>query len=112
MYNPFDVLLLFRNREFGAYWFETGTPAFLVETLFERRVSSLALDDMVGSSDLLSTFDVDAIATEARLFQTGYLTIHRTERRGGALHFYLAILLPSIWSWVLLWTFSGGGFTF
>ena len=89
VYNPFDVLLLFRNREFGAYWFETGTPAFLVETLFKRRVSSLALDNMVGNSDLLSTFDVDAIATEALLFQTGYLTIHHTERRGSRTYYRL-----------------------
>ena len=81
VYNPFDILLLFRNREFEAWWFETGTPAFLVETLFKRRVSSLSLDNMLGSSDLLSTFDVDHIATEALLFQTGYLTIRRTERR-------------------------------
>ncbi|MDE2737028.1 MAG: ATP-binding protein [Gemmatimonadota bacterium] len=89
VYNPFDILLLFDHREFGAYWFETGTPAFLVETLFKRRVSSLALDNMVGSSDLLSTFDVDAIATEALLFQTGYLTIHRTERRGSRTYYRL-----------------------
>ncbi len=89
VYNPFDVLLLFRNREFGAYWFETGTPAFLVETLFKRRVSSLALDNMIGSSDLLSAFDVDAIAPEALLFQTGYLTIRRTERRGSRTYYRL-----------------------
>ena len=89
VYNPFDVLLLFRNREFGAYWFETGTPAFLVETLFKQRISSLALDNMVGSSELLSSFDVDAIAPEALLFQTGYLTIHRNERRGGEMFYRL-----------------------
>ena len=89
VYNPFDMLLLFRNREFGAYWFETGTPAFLVETLFKRKVSSLTLDNMLGSSDLLSTFDVDDIAPEALLFQTGYLTIHRTERRGGEMFYRL-----------------------
>ncbi len=89
VYNPFDVLLLFRNREFGAYWFETGTPAFLVETLFKQRVSPLALDNMVSSSDLLSSFDVDAIAPEALLFQTGYLTIHRTERRGSRTYYRL-----------------------
>ena len=89
VYNPFDVLLLFRNREFGAYWFETGTPAFLVETLFKRRISSLALDNMLGSSELLSAFDVDAIATEALLFQTGYLTIHRRERRGSRTYYRL-----------------------
>ena len=79
VYNPFDILLLFRNRKFGAWWFETGTPAFLVETLFRRRVSSVALDGMLGTGDLLSAFDVDAIATEALLFQTGYLTIRDEE---------------------------------
>ena len=83
VYNPFDILLLFRNRRFDAYWFETGTPAFLVETLFSRRVSSIALDDMVGSGDLLSSFDVDEMATEALLFQTGYLTIQAEEDLGG-----------------------------
>ena len=75
VYNPFDILLLFRRRKFGAYWFETGTPTFLLETLFRRRVSSVALGQMMGSDKLLSAFDVDDIATEALLFQTGYLTI-------------------------------------
>ena len=83
MYNPFDILLLFRRRRFAAYWFETGTPTFLVETLFKRRVSSLELGAMEGSDELLSTFDVDDIATEALLFQTGYLTITGEEDFGG-----------------------------
>ena len=83
VYNPFDILLLFRKREFAAHWFETGTPTFLVDTLFSRRVSSLALDGMLSSAELLSTFDVDYMPTEALLFQTGYLTIdlHRREAR-------------------------------
>ena len=75
VYNPFDILLLFRRRKFGAYWFETGAPTFLLDTLFRRRVSSVELGRMMGSGELLSAFDVDDIATEALLFQTGYLTI-------------------------------------
>ena len=89
VYNPFDVLLLFDRRQFGAYWFETGTPTFLLETLLERGVSSLALDDMLGTEELLSAFDVDHIATEALLFQTGYLTIRRSEPRGGEIYYRL-----------------------
>ena len=89
VYNPFDILLLFDEREFEPWWFETGTPAFLVETLFRRRVSALALDGMVSSAELLSAFDVDAIATEALLFQTGYLTIERPEPRGGEMFYRL-----------------------
>ena len=89
VYNPFDILLLFRNREFGAWWFETGTPAFLVETLFQRRVSALSLDGMLGSAELLSTFDVGVMPTEALLFQTGYLTIVRAEPRGAEMFYRL-----------------------
>ena len=89
VYNPFDILLLFRKREFGCYWFESATPAFLVDTLFERRVSALALDGMLASHELLSSFDVDAIATEALLFQTGYLTIKDVQDRGGVRRYRL-----------------------
>jgi len=83
VYNPYDVLLLFDSREYAAHWFETGTPSFLVDTLFERRVSSVSLDRMVSTGELLSEFDVGRIGTEALLFQTGYLTITGEERLGG-----------------------------
>ena len=79
VYNPYDVLLLFRNRRFDSYWFETGTPRFLVDTLFERRVTTMALAEMVGGVDLLSAFDVGQIGTEALLFQTGYLTVRSVD---------------------------------
>ncbi len=80
VYNPFDILLLFDCREFKAHWFETGSPTFLVDMLFRRRVRSADLEDMLASDELLSTFDVDEIAVEALLFQTGYLTIRTWER--------------------------------
>ena len=83
VYNPYDVLLLLRGRKFAAHWFETGTPAFLVDLLFERRVSSVALEEMVSTAKLLSAFDVGRIGTEALLFQTGYLTITAEETLGG-----------------------------
>ena len=89
VYNPFDVLLLFRNREFGAYWFETATPTFLVETLVARGVSALTLDGMTGTASLLGAFDVDRIEPEALLFQTGYLTIRATESRRGRTRYRL-----------------------
>ncbi len=89
VYNPFDILLLFDSRKFKAHWFETGTPSFLVETLFQRGVGSLALENMVGTDDLLSKFDVDDIATEALLFQTGYLTITEERKLGSKTLFRL-----------------------
>ena len=83
VYNPYDVLLLFDSREFKAHWFETGTPAFLVDTLLERQVASVSLNEMMSTEDLLSAFDVERIGTEALLFQTGYLTITGEEELGG-----------------------------
>lgn len=87
VYNPFDILQLFDKREFRNYWFETGTPTFLVDLLFQRKVPTLELDNLLSSSAILSSFDVDDITTEALLFQTGYLTIKQEENLGGQ-YFY------------------------
>ena len=89
VYNPFDILLLFRRRAFRAYWFETGTPTFLVETLLRRGVASPDLDGMTGNDALLSAFDVDEMSTEALLFQTGHLTIVGVENRHGRTRYRL-----------------------
>ena len=83
VYNPFDALLLFAERKFKPWWFETGTPNFLVETLIERNISTVNLDGMLVSEDDLGKFDVGSIAPEALLFQTGYLTIGGHEMRRG-----------------------------
>ena len=75
VYNPFDLLLLFRNRQFRPYWFETGTPTFLVDLLAARRPFTPDLGRIVATDTLLSTFDVETLQPEALLFQAGYLTI-------------------------------------
>ena len=89
VYNPFDILLLFDTRKFKAHWFETGTPRFLIDTLLRRGVASPELDGMVGTDALLSAFDVDEMATEALLFQTGYLTIRDVEECSGRTRYRL-----------------------
>ena len=89
VYNPFDILLLFRQRRFKAHWFETGSPRFLIDTLLRRGVPTLDLESMVGSEALLSAFDVDEMSVEALLFQTGYLTIADEEDRDGRLRYRL-----------------------
>jgi hypothetical protein len=78
VYNPFDVLLLLQERTFKPYWFETGTPTFLINLLRERDVFTPDLAKLQTDYELLGHFDVDYIGTEALLFQTGYLTIAET----------------------------------
>ena len=73
VYNPFDLLLLLKQRQFKNWWCETGNSTFLVNLLLEKGIPWYCLDDMVRSEELLSQFDVGAIAPEALLFQAGYL---------------------------------------
>ena len=83
-------MLLLRKREFRPYWFETGTPTFLVDMLAESGTAPLDLEEMVVSERLLSAFEADHIAIEALLFQTGYLTIRETLDGGGPPWYRLA----------------------
>jgi hypothetical protein len=76
VYNPYDVLNLFKKRLFKNYWFETGTPTFLVDHLAKNHFFSPDLAALQSDTALLSAFDIDHISNEALLFQTGYLTIH------------------------------------
>ena len=89
VYNPFDLLLLFDKRQFRPYWFETGTPAFLVDVLTERHAWLPELGQLETSADILSTFDVDDMPTEALMFQAGYLTIDREEEISGTYYYQL-----------------------
>ena len=83
VYNPFDLLLLFRKREFKPYWFETGTPTFLVKLLAKAETFTPDIGRLVATETLLSTFDVDNIPPEALMFQAGYLTIDHVWRIPG-----------------------------
>jgi hypothetical protein len=89
VYNPFDLLLLFDAREFRTWWFETGTPTFLVDLLTERGFFTPKLAGLRADEALLSAFDVDHLATEALLWQTGYLTFTGSRRLGARLEYTL-----------------------
>ena len=89
VYNPFDLLLLFDKRKFHPYWFETGTPTFLLKLLGQQRQFIPELGHIVAGERLLSTFDVEHIAIEALLWQTGYLTIDQTQHLFGEYRYRL-----------------------
>ncbi|NCC30355.1 MAG: hypothetical protein EOM22_19915, partial [Gammaproteobacteria bacterium] len=89
VYNPFDLLLLFDARDFRTWWFETGTPTFLVELLTERGFFTPRLAHLRADEALLSAFDVDHLTPEALLWQTGYLTFTGSRRLGARLEYTL-----------------------
>ncbi len=75
VYNPFSVLLSLKNKTFENYWFETGTPTFLINVIKEKNYPVMQMEKAkLGKSDL-GSFDIDDINLLTLLFQTGYLTI-------------------------------------
>ncbi len=75
VYNPFSVLSALQQRALKNYWFETGTPTFLINLLRERRYTLPNLEGLQVSQAAFSAFELERLAPEALLFQTGYLTI-------------------------------------
>ncbi len=84
VYNPFDVLLLFRKRQFESYWYETGIPQYLYKMLAEGEINTLNLENLKMEKSELSSFKVEEVSVNALLFQCGYLTIvdHEAQPEG------------------------------
>ena len=82
VYNPFDILLCLKSGLFRPYWFETGTPSFLIKLLYHKHFLLPQLENLEAGESLISSFDVDYLEPEPLLFQTGYLTIKEVHHRG------------------------------
>ena len=82
VYNPVSVMKCLQEEKFKNYWFETGTPTFLVELLRERGVDLTALEQDLVSEESFSTYEVDRLEPLPLLVQTGYLTIGEAVKRG------------------------------
>ncbi|TVQ95397.1 MAG: AAA family ATPase [Desulfovibrionales bacterium] len=75
VYNPFSVLGALQEQAFRNYWFETGTPTFLINLLREQNWYLPRIENMQATTMLFSTYDLEQLQPEALLFQTGYVTI-------------------------------------
>lgn len=75
IYNPFSVLSALRNGSFDSYWFETGTPEFLLKSIRSSRCNMNDITTRSVGSDLLGQIDVMDSTPLPLLFQSGYLTI-------------------------------------
>jgi hypothetical protein len=73
LYNPFSILSFMKQHEFRNFWFQTGTPAFLVTLM--RKANEYDLGQVQVSENVLGNFNIERPLSPALLFQTGYLTI-------------------------------------
>ena len=86
VYNPFSVLNTFDSMDFKEYWFETGTPSFLVKVMKETDYDVTHLSD--EEIDAPTLMDVDSVYHNPipLLYQSGYLTIKGYEPEYGIYH--------------------------
>ena len=83
VYNPHDILhFIDRSQSFGqphfrSYWFETGTPSFVIDLIARDKLLAHQIEPAEASEELLNSSPVDKLKLMAVLFQSGYLTIDK-----------------------------------
>jgi hypothetical protein len=80
MYNPFSVLNTLKYNVFGNYWFETGTPTYLVELLKKHHYDLHRMAHEETSADVLNSIDSTSDNPIPVIYQSGYLTIKGYDR--------------------------------
>ena len=90
LYNPYSILLLFKKKEFNNYWFDSGSPTFLVDIIMSNphNIHTFLKPEtkIVGS---FPSFDFEKIDLNTILLQSGYLTIKDKKAVIGKLSEYL-----------------------
>ena len=106
VYNPYSILKTFSDNFFGTYWFETGTPTFLIKQLEQNNFDLYNFSDGVeyNISTLMNKSDADFDIVQL-LYQTGYITIKEWNRELNTFvlkypnseveYSFLAVLMPS-----------------
>ena len=86
VYNPHDILhFIDRSQSFGEpqfdnYWFESGTPTFVVDLLARDQVLAQQLEPQSVGRETLDSCPLDNLELSTVLFQSGYLTIDEVDR--------------------------------
>jgi hypothetical protein len=83
MYNPFSILNAFADNKFKSYWFETGTPTYLVELLLRDEYNLNDMEHAKVDADTLNSIDSTSQDPIPVIYQSGYLTIKDYDQRFG-----------------------------
>ena len=83
MYNPFSLLNAFKRKEFGSYWFETGTPTYLVKLLKKHHYDLERMAHEETDAQVLNSIDSESTNPIPVIYQSGYLTIKGYDERFG-----------------------------
>ena len=88
LYNPYSILSLFEAGEFANYWFESGTPSFLMDFIKNNKGLGVLFKEETRISGMFPSFNLEKLDFTTLLLQTGYLTIKNKEIKVGELTKY------------------------
>jgi hypothetical protein len=77
VYCPFSFLLFLEQQEFRSFWYETGTPTFLLEMIKKAEINPLRFDSIALDEMSISSPSIERLESVSLMFQTGYLTIRQ-----------------------------------
>lgn len=89
VYNPFSTLLFFDKLKFRNYWFETGTPTFLLKLIKEKDYDVQCVENLSIGEQVFSSYEIEDLRVEPLLYQTGYLTIKDVKTLTGGQEYIL-----------------------
>ena len=75
VYCPFSFLLFLAQPQFKSFWYETGTPTFLLHMIRNAQLNPLEFDSLEVSEKVIVATDIDRLDPISLMFQTGYLTV-------------------------------------
>lgn len=81
IYNPYSLLNTFSRIRFGSYWFETGTPSFLVDLLKKHDYNLEQMAHEQTTAEVLDSIDEVSSNPIPFIYQSGYLTIKGYDSR-------------------------------
>ena len=77
VFNPFSLVKALRSQKVAAYWFNSGTPSYLIKTLQKYHVGILAIEKKSASVDDFDVSPEQMTSAVPLLYQSGYLTIKK-----------------------------------
>ena len=83
IYNPFSLLNAFKYKEFNSYWFETGTPTYLVKLLKKHHYDLERMAHEETDAQVLNSIDSESTNPIPVIYQSGYLTIKDYDKEFG-----------------------------
>ena len=79
LYNPFSLISFFQREQFSNFWFEAGTPTFLIKQV--KCQNDINFENLNTTQSQFSCFNLGDFSPMALLFQTGYLTIKKYDHK-------------------------------